>query len=211
MKEQTIIKIDSKEMNVNEFRKKYVSLGKQKSKYEKDLEAYSNEFLEKNYNTSLTVPIKISGRLTSTGGYFKGRISGGVREPMEIQISERFIASALHDGQEGLEAILDTLKHELVHYVLFKTGKEFNDGDDEFENELARLDIGASGATNKKLVQSKKKNVWYKVVDIYERESYDIIENKVKTFKTYRKHAQKPARSRIGYERIGYEVVKSYF
>lgn len=208
MEKETIVKVSSKEMNVSEFRKKYVTLGKQKANYEKDLEAYSNEFLEKNYNTNLTVPIKISGRLTSTGGYFKGRISGGVREPIEIQLSERFIASALHDGQDGLEAILDTLKHELVHYVLFKTGKEFNDGDDEFENELARLNIGASGSTRKELVQSKKVNTWYKVIDIYERESYDIIENKVKTYKTYKKHAQKPAR---GYERIGYEVVKSYF
>ena len=211
MKEKAIVKVSSKEMNVNDFRKKYVTLGKQKANYEKELEKYSNEFLEKHYNTSLTVPIKISGRLTSSGGYFRGRISGGVREPMEIQMSERFIASALHDGQEGLEAILDTLKHELVHYVLFKQGRDFSDGDDDFESELARLDIGASGATNKKLVQSKKVNTWYKVVDIYERESYDIIENKVKTFKTYKKHAQNPARSRIGYERIGYEVVKSYF
>lgn len=207
MKEKAIVKVSSKEMNVNEFRKKYVTLGKKKSKYEKDLEAYSNEFLEKHYSTELTIPIKISGRLTSSGGYFKGRISGGVREPMEIQMSERFIASALHDGQEGLEAILDTLKHELVHYVLFKTGKKFHDGDADFESELARLDIGASGATNKKLVKSKKVNTWYKVVDIYERESYDIIENKVKTFKTYKKHAQKPARK----NRVGYEVVKSYF
>ena len=207
MKEKAIIKVSSKEMNVNEFRKKYVTLGKNKAKYEKDLEAYANEFLEKNYNTNLSIPIKISGRLTSSGGYFHGRIEKGVRKPMDIQMSERFIASALHDGQEGLEAILDTLKHELVHYVLFKLGKEFSDGDYEFESELARLDIGTSGTTNKKLVKSKKLNVWYSIVDIYERQGYDITKEKVVTYKTYKNHAQKQAKG----NRIAYEVVKSYF
>lgn len=207
MKEKAIVKVSSKDMNVNDFRKKYVTLGKQKAKYEKELEKYSNEFLEKHYNTNLTVPIKISGRLTSTGGYFKGRISGGVREPIEIQLSERFIASALHDGQDGLEAILDTLKHELVHYVLFKQGKDFSDGDYEFENELARLDIGASGSTNKKLVKSKKTNTWYSVVDVYEHQTYNITKNKVVTYKTHKNHAKKASRD----NRIGYEVVKSYF
>ena len=203
-----IVKVSSKDMSVNEFRKKYITLGKQKYIYEKQLKKYSEEFLEKNYNTELTIPIKISGRLTSSGGYFKyRRVAGGEKEPMEIQISERFIASAIHDGQEGLEAILDTVKHELVHYVLCKQGRDFSDGDDDFESELARLDIGASGATNKELVQSKKLNTWYRAIDVYERESYDIIENKVKTYKTYRKHAQKPARK----NRIGYEIVKSYF
>ena len=204
----TIVKVSSKDMSVNEFRKKYITLGKQKYIYEKQLKKYSEEFLEKNYNTELTIPIKISGRLTSSGGYFKyRRVAGGEKEPMEIQISERFIASAIHDGQEGLEAILDTVKHELVHYVLCKQGKDFSDGDDDFESELARLDIGASGATNKELVQSKKLNTWYRAIDVYERESYDIIEDKVKTYRTYRKHAQKPARK----NRIGYEIVKSYF
>ena len=207
MKEQAIIKVSSKEMNVNDFRKKYVTLGKQKSSYEKELEKYSNEFLEKHYNTNLTVPIKISGRLTSTGGYFKGRISGGVREPIEIQLSERFIASALHDGQDGLEAILDTLKHELVHYVLFKQGKDFSDGDYEFESELARLDIGASGSTRKELVQSKKVNTWYKVVDVYEWKGFNITKNKFVTYKTHKNHAKKPSKD----NRVGYEVVKSYF
>ena len=203
-----IVKVSSKDMSVNEFRKKYITLGKQKYIYEKQLKKYSEEFLEKNYNTELTIPIKISGRLTSSGGYFKyRRVAGGEKEPMEIQISERFIASAIHDGQEGLEAILDTVKHELVHYVLCKQGKDFSDGDDDFESELARLDIGASGATNKELVQSKKLNTWYRAIDVYERESYDIIEDKVKTYRTYRKHAQKPARK----NRIGYEIVKSYF
>src|SRR5574344_649385 len=204
----TIVSISSKDMSVNEFRKKYITLGKQKYIYEKQLKKYSEEFLEKHYNTELTIPIKISGRLTSAGGYFKyRRLHGDDKMPMEIQISERFIASAIHDGQEGLESILDTVKHELVHYVLCKQGKNFHDGDDDFESELARLDIGASGATNKKLVKSKKLNTWYRAVDVYERESYDIIEDKVKTYRTYRKHAQKPARK----NRIGYEVVKSYF
>ena len=210
MKEQTIIKVSSKEMTVDDFRKKYVTLGEKRKNYEKNLEAYANEFLEKNYRTKLTVPIKISGRLTSTGGYFRGGIRGGDRRPIEIQLSERFIASALHDGSEGLEAILDTLKHELVHYVLFKQGKKFSDGDCEFESELARLDIGASGATSDKLVKSKKVNTWYKVIDVYEQRIFNITRNKETIIKTQKKHAKKQETSnRIN--RIGYAVVKSYF
>ena len=206
MKEQTIVRVSSKKMDVEDFRKKYVTL-KDKAKHEKELEAYSRMFLEKNYNESLTIPIKISGRLTSAGGYFKARIEKGIRKPIEINISERFIASALHDGSEGLEAILDTLKHELVHYVFFKLGKEFRDGDCEFESELERLNIGTSGTTNKKLVKSKKLNVWYSIVDIYEQQCYDIVKEKVVKYEAYKKHSKKQA---IG-NRIAYEVVKSYF
>lgn len=208
MKKQTVIKVDSKKMNVDEFRKKYVTLGKQKDIYEKQLKKYAKEFLEKNYSTNLTVPIKISGRLTSTGGYFQyRRLHGNEKQPIKIDISERFIASAIHDGKEGLEAILDVLHHELVHYALCKQGKKFHDGDEDFESELARLDIGASGATNKKLVKSKKVNTWYEVIDIYERKVFNITRNKEEIMKTYKKHAKKPTRN----NRVGYEVVKTYF
>ena len=210
MKKQTIVRISTKKMNVSDFRKKYVTLGKEKLKHEKELEAYASKFLEKNYNTNLTVPIKISGRLTSAGGIFRARIMGGAREPLEIHISERFMAGALHDGQEGLEAILDTLKHELVHYALFKLGRDFRDGDHDFENELAKLNIGASGSISEKLVRSKKLNVWYTTVDVYERQSYDLSKNKIVTFKSYKKHAQKEMED-IRYSRVAYEVIKSYF
>ena len=206
MKEQTIVRVSSKKMDVEDFRKKYVTL-KNKAKHEKELVAYSKMFLAKNYNESLTIPIKISGRLTSAAGHFKFTRTGGVRKPIEINISERFMASALHDGSEGLEAILDTLKHELVHYVLFKLEKDFSDGDYEFERELARLNIGASGVTNEKLVQSKKMNIWYSVLDIYEQQSYDMIKEKVVKYEAYKKHSKKQARG----NRIAYEVVKSYF
>lgn len=207
MKEQTIVRVSSKKMNVDDFRKKYVTLGKDKAKHEKELETYARKFLEKNYNERLTIPIKISGRLTSAAGHFKLARTGNVRKPIEINMSERFMASALHDGHEGLEAILDTLKHELVHYVLCKQGKDFSDGDYEFESELARLNIGASGVTNEKLVQSKKLNIWYSVLDIYEQQSYDMIKEKVVKYEAYKKHSQKQARG----NRIAYEVVKSYF
>lgn len=210
MKEQSIVRISAKKMNVNAFREKYVTLGKEKLKHEKELEAYANKFLEKNYSTRLTVPIKISGRLTSAGGVFRAITIGSVREPLEIHISERFIAGALHDGQEGLEAILDTLKHELVHYALYKLGRDFKDGDHDFENELSKLNIGASGSTSEKLVRSKKLNVWYTALDVYERQSYDLSKNKIVTFKSYKKHAQKEVES-TRYTRVAYEVIKSYF
>lgn len=208
MKEQIIVRVSSKKMNVNDFRKKYVTL-KNKKKHEQELEAYAKQFLKNEYGLELSIPIKISGRLTSTDGYFQGRITPkGDRISGNINLSERFMASALNDGAEGLEAVLDTLRHELVHYALFKLGKNYSDGDEDFENELARLGIGTSGATRKDLVKSTKKNIWYSVLDIYEYEVYDITKRAIVKREAYKNHAQKQV---VGGKRIAYEVVKSYF
>ena len=48
---------------------------------------------------------------------------------------------------DDLEEIYDTLKHELVHYALSVQGKNFSDGDYDFEHKLYELNISASGST----------------------------------------------------------------
>lgn len=173
---------------------------KQKLEIQKDLIDYAEKFLHDNYNMKLGVPIEIDGRLTRSGGSFhstRGRVS------LKIKMSERFIGCALLDPEEGILAILDVLKHELIHYVCCELGLNYSDGDYDFEKELAKHNIGASGATNKKKVLSKKKNIWYSIQDMYQSPiHYDGKEFFVK-------HTTK---QEYWYGlRTGYRVIKTYF
>ena len=53
------------------------------------------------------------------------------------------------DKEKAREAIVDTLKHELIHVILFIQGKEYLDGQYTFEKTLADFGISPSGATPK--------------------------------------------------------------
>src|SRR5699024_8098498 len=70
------------------------------------------------------------------------------------------------------QAILGTLKHELVHYALFEQDKPCEDGDEYFENELRRVGAPSTG-TNRvgvyytyscgtcgKISETKTKRLW---------------------------------------------------
>lgn len=175
---------------------------REKRKFESELEIYAHKFLKKNFNMNLTIPIKIDGRLTVSVGSFHFKNNGFKNIAKMIKMSERYMKCALHDGADGIESILDTLKHELVHYALFEQGvKGFGDGDVEFESKLEELNIGASGATSKNKVMSKKLNTWYDIYDIY-------IDNEDNT--KYRYNHTKKLQSWIG-SRVGVEIVKSVY
>lgn len=169
---------------------------KEKEKFTKEMEIYAQNFLKENFNMSIEIPIVIDGRLTRTGGSYHHTI----KKPIMIKVSERFMYGALLDN-EGVEAILDVLKHELVHYALHMQGKDYNDGQKEFEETLAKLNIGSSGATASKKRLSKKRNVWYSVYDLY----YNGVLDKVQL----QKHTKKE-QSWSGM-RVGYSIVKTYF
>lgn len=162
------------------------------------MKLYASNFLREHFNMELNIPIKIDGRLTRTGGSYHYKIGG---KGILIKMSERFIYGALMDETEGVDAILDILKHELVHYALHEQGKDFGDGEKEFEETLAKLNIGSSGETSKKKRLTKKKNVWYHVYDVYYSR---ILDRKV-----LYKHT-KEKQDWMG-ERIGYRIIKSYF
>lgn len=172
---------------------------KEKVQYEKQLAVYAQGFLNTNFNLDLEIPIEINGRLTKTGGYFQH--ARGKKMPLKISISERFMVLALVDKEEGMHAILDIVKHELVHYALYMLDKNYKDGQDDFENTLALLDIGASGATSENAIKTTKRNVWYNIYDVY----VDAIMGKV-----YRDNHATKAKSWVG-KRVAYEIVKTYF
>lgn len=173
-------------------------LGKsEKQKFEKQMKVYSQNFLKENFDMELEIPIKIDGRLTRAGGSYHHTDKKGLM----IKISERFMYSALLDETEGVGAVLDMLEHELVHYALHMQGKDYDDGSKEFEETLAKLGIGSSGATAEKKRLSAKRNVWYNI--------YDIYHNKV-LGKTNLYNHTKQEQDWIG-NRVGYRIVKSYF
>lgn len=107
-------------------------------------------FLRNNFDLNLDIPIEINARLTRTHGYF----SHTQKKALKISMSKKFISSAVLMGE--IDAVIDTLRHELVHYALFKLGKKYSDGDYEFENKLKELNIGASGMTNSSKVVTRK-------------------------------------------------------
>lgn len=101
-----------------------------------DMERFAQDFLDKEFNgIKLDIPIELNGRLKVTMGRFHS-LNG---EPIKIDISKMLVE------HNGLKEILDVLHHELVHYVLCKTGQPYDDADKEFIDICNRLDISQNG------------------------------------------------------------------
>lgn len=101
-----------------------------------ELTQYSEEYLKENYNLELTVPIKINKRLRRALGRFQHDIRNKV--PVLIDLSHNLI---MH---HSLDEIRDVLNHELIHYALYMQGRDFKDGQAEFENELVKKGVSAT-------------------------------------------------------------------
>ena len=101
----------------------------------------ADDFLQKEFNINLKIPIEINGRLSKTLGRY---IYRGNR-PLKIELSKKLLEYYDKD------TIIDVLKHELVHYALHKMGvKGFGDGDADFENTLKILDVNRTGVIKNK-------------------------------------------------------------
>ncbi|MFD2830394.1 SprT-like domain-containing protein [Corticicoccus populi] len=100
-----------------------------------DLEYYADQFLKRHFNIPLSIPIRISGRMTSKLGAFKIQYQGRKMVSSEIVMSANFI----HNNHT--DTILDVLYHECVHYALFSLGRPFRDSDKEFISTLKSLGI----------------------------------------------------------------------
>jgi SprT-like protein len=104
------------------------------------LEKHANEFLKKEFNLTLEIPIKISGRLKRAAGmysYLYDEYSKKIT-PQKIQIA-RFAVE-----NNTMEDVIDALEHELVHYALCIRGEKFHDEDLNFINTCKRLGIPLS-------------------------------------------------------------------
>lgn len=100
-----------------------------------DLYEEAERFLWDNYSMMLTIDIEIDDDL----GDIQGCYEYTMKEPRRILIAD-FVMELAED-----EIIYDILRHELIHYVMHRQGKQFADGDDDFETELVRHGIGRTG------------------------------------------------------------------
>lgn len=99
----------------------------------KQLEEIANDFLKKNFSMKLTVPIRICNRITMVAGYLRTVND----EPAEVVISGNLIK------YYTTAEVIETLKHECVHYALLLLNKPYEDGDEYFENTLKQLGLTA--------------------------------------------------------------------
>lgn len=100
-----------------------------------ELEIYANEFLQKNFDISLEVPIRVSKRMKSKLGAFHIKYNRQTVVSTEIVISYNFI---IHNSKK---TILDVLYHECVHYALYTSGLPYKDSDKTFTDTLKQLGI----------------------------------------------------------------------
>lgn len=141
---------------------------------ENQLRQYANKFLKDNYNLTLTVPLKLNGRLKRTCGWFKyKKYRDGRREPICVELNRYFV-----ENNEPV-IVLDVLRHELVHYALFMRGLPNNDGHPVFENELKRLGIVSQSTINQYNIKSKPVRISvYECVDCgYEHKRQRALAN----------------------------------
>ena len=103
-----------------------------------ELEAVANEFLEENFTLGLYVPLVINNRLTSTLGKVTIQRNRQTKEtnPIQIALSGNMVKHA------SREIIIDTLKHECIHYALVMTNQPFQDNDSYFIDTCNRLKVG---------------------------------------------------------------------
>lgn len=150
--------------------KEYNQLKKLKEKempaFLNEAKTFANNFLMENFNMRLEIPIKMNGRLTRTMGRYLARNYFGSVIPKSIELSKTYLVAALIVGD--LEEIYDTLKHELVHYALSVQGKNYSDGDYDFEKKLYELNISSSGSTPVRKRLSKRTLRYYVPYKIYQ-------------------------------------------
>lgn len=107
-----------------------------------------------------SVKLNINNRMSRTLAWF---VTGGWDKLTMIEISGKYAKLALQDPVDGVSEIKDTLKHEIIHYALWRTKKPYDDGTVEFEEALAKFNVAPSGSTNSKYTKSKRVAKRYRV------------------------------------------------
>lgn len=97
----------------------------------RELYSIAREFLDKEFNMKLDIPIFINSKMKTMFGCFRSK----KKVAWQIDISKEFMDT------HPEEHIIDVLKHELVHYACFKMKKPWGDKDAYFKETLDRLGI----------------------------------------------------------------------
>lgn len=108
-----------------------------------EVEKFCCEFLREEYGIELAIPIERNNRLSRALGRFR------IRNGRSLILS--FAGFFLDNGTE--EQIVSTMKHECIHYALFEQGRNYKDGDADFENQLRKHSSCPTGTQNVKREQ----------------------------------------------------------
>ncbi|MGE6347973.1 SprT-like domain-containing protein [Bacillus mycoides] len=104
------------------------------------LEMLAIKFLKDNYDMKLGIPIILNGRLKTTYGKFvHANRNSKKRASRRIEMSKTYIE------HQPWDIVVETLKHELIHYALYELGKPYRDGESLFESELAKHGSHSTG------------------------------------------------------------------
>lgn len=146
-------------------------VGARKLEEEKQLDYLKrimNDFTTKHYGVPLTIPVELSGRLTVTWGYFRqvrvkrDGVLGGKRvrkgqmleDKMKIVLSKRILEA------KNKDVMVKIALHEALHYALYMLGRNYKDGDADFEREIRKHNLVSTSVSNESLGIKSKYYVW---------------------------------------------------
>lgn len=156
------------------------------------------------------VEIKLNGRLKNSLGRFVLKTSAFTGDHIYwIEISKK---QALMDLSFGTDYMVDILKHELCHYMVFMDGGDYCDGAYDFEQKLAEVGASSSGATREDNKISRVDQHYYAEHDIYKAYDGDRLVTTVVTEHTTKdKYLNKHctvAGTPVEVHRVGFELIE---
>jgi len=118
-----------------------------------------HEFLEEvGLDDSYMTSISINNRLVSTTGIF-------YQYDKHIEISGRLVALTGIFNKGGYGILADTIKHEVIHSILYQQGLNNEDGKDNFENMCKEYHVSSSSVSKYKI--NKTPVYMLRVVQVY--------------------------------------------
>lgn len=118
-----------------------------------------HDFLDEvGLDDSYMVPISINNRLVATVGVF-------FHYDKHIEISGRLVALTGIFSNNGYGILADTIKHEVIHSILYQQGLDNEDGGDNFENMCKKYRVSSSSTSKYKI--NKTPVYVLRVVQVY--------------------------------------------
>lgn len=136
--------------------------------YLEQLKKIMNDFILKNYGVRLDIPVEWSGRLRVRWGYFsfkqateKGYYNGKLLERGQVLPgTKKIVLSKKLMQARNKDMVIKIAKHEALHYALFILGKNYQDGEDDFERELRRHGLVTTSVSLEELNLKHKAYIW---------------------------------------------------
>lgn len=106
--------------------------------------------LANKYKVSLNkVVVKYNRRYRKTLGEYKDYFQNTISGICEFTFNEKFVLGCFYDPNNGINSLLQVVKHEALHYIAqFIHGGKNDDGTNNFEQLLKENNAISSGATN---------------------------------------------------------------